>query len=145
MWVTMEREDRRVIEDLQAYKVFQDLLAQLENRELQASLVQVDKGVLLGPLGHQERKGTLDSLDLWVLLVQEELVVILDQRDLLENLAHLALPDLLDLPLQLWKICLVGHKIMMLGLLPQSSVKMRLFPRVTQQACSRLILEFRPL
>lgn len=97
----MEREGRRVIEDLQAYKVFLDHLAQLENRELQASLVQVDKGDLLGPLDHQERKGTLDSLDLWVLLVQEELVAILDQRDLLENLAHLALQDLLDLPLQL--------------------------------------------
>lgn len=141
----MEREDRRVTEDLQAYKVFLDHLAQLENRELQASLVQVDKGDLLGPLGHQERKGTLDSLDLWDLLVQEELVVILDQRDLLENLAHLALLDLLDLPLQLWKICLVGLKIMMLVLLPQSSVRMRLFPRATQQACSRLILESRQL
>lgn len=141
----MEKEDRRVTEDLQAYKVFLDHLAQLENREPQALLVQADKGDLPGPLGHLERKGTLDSLDLWDLLVQEGLVVILDQRVLLENLAHLAFPDLLDLPLRLWKIFLVGHKIMMLVLLPQSSVRMRLFPRVTLQACSKLILEFRLL
>lgn len=40
-------------------------------------------------------------------------------RDLLEILAHLALPDLLDLPLRQWKTFLVGLKIMMLVLLPQ--------------------------
>lgn len=127
--VTTEKEDRRVTEDLQAYKVFLDHLAQLENKGPQALLVQVDKEDLMGLLGHQERKGTLGNLDQWDLLVQEDLVGILDQRDHLEIQVHLAFLALLDHPLQLWMIFLVDHKIMTLVLLLLRSIRrMRLFP-----------------
>lgn len=126
--VTTGKEDRRVIEDLQAYKVFLDHLAQLENKGPQALLVQVDKEDLLDLLGHQERKATLGNLDQWDLLVQEDLVGILDQRDHLVSQAHLALLALLDHPLQLWMIFLVEHMILTVVLLPLTIIRMRLFP-----------------
>lgn len=66
-----------------------------------------------------------------------------DRRDLLENLDLLVLLVLLVLPLQPWKTSLVVLKIMMLVLHPQSSVRMKLIPKVTQPACSKLTLEFR--
>lgn len=101
----MEREVRRDTVDSLVCRVCPDLPVQLVNREPLVSSDQVAKGDLPDPLGHQERKDTLDSQDQWDLQEHVESVERSDLRDHQEKTAHresLAHPDPPPPP---WKTC----------------------------------------
>lgn len=145
IWETMEKEDRRAIEDSLACRVFLDPQVQQVSRERRESSDPVAKGDPLGQSGPKGKKGTSASRALWDHQELVESVVTLDQRDLPERMAPQVHLDLPDPPLLPWRTCLAALKITTPALLPLlSSARTRLCQTATPQMPFRPIRESRP-
>lgn len=129
----MESEDRRDTEGSPDFRDSLDLLAPLENKELQESWDPADKEDLKDPSDPQEKRATSGSPGQWDHPEPEVSPEKLDLRVLQESLdlqAPLVLPVL---PWQQWTTCLRAHMTTTLGTHPlQSSVRTRPCPTVTR-------------